>query len=326
MFRRKSWFVSLLIFLFLAPACAQNAGALKAGLPKGSPGGKLLLRSNLKKGMKYSVQANFGQRVSQTIMGQPQDSTNDIGVAYDYNVLSVDASGTANIQCVYTSFYIKQSGPMGEMEYQSGKPAGSPMAQIFEDIFGKIVGHSFTMKLTPDAHITDVKGVDEMINEIFESKSLSGFPAGARLKETIKEMFGQEAMTSIPSVYPKKPVAVGDTWKKSDVVKKGFPLTIDTTYTLKDRANGVATIGIYSDTKTPPNPEAVDLGIMKIRFDVKGDQKGTMLVDEETGQVLKADMTQQLTGTVTPNTTVQQLLESWPVSMTTVIGIEMKKK
>ena len=122
---------------------------------------------------------------------------------------------------------------------------------------------------------------------------LRGLPPAA-MKQNLQTMF---------ALYPDGPVAVGESWQRKVTTSKGMPAVLEAVYTLKNRSSGVCTIELHA--KVSPNPDAppVEMGTGKREYELSGEQRGTMVVDEASGLPRKMTTTQVVSGTMTYKTT-----------------------
>jgi len=160
----------------------------------------------------------------------------------------------------------------------------------------------FTVTLAPDGKVTAVEGLDAMFAELLRKLELADGPTKAAVQKVLTEQFGQEAMKqnlqSMFAMYPRMPVAVGESWQSRAVVSKGFPVIIEGTYTLRSRADGVARIAV--EASISPNEAAgpVEVGTGKMSYDLKGTETGTAEVDEATGWTRSLSTEQNVVGSL----------------------------
>ena len=92
------------------------------------------------------------QKTSLEFGGQPMDQA--MGYTYSLTVEDVAASGEATIKVKYLAIFTRGNGPQGEFDYDSEKdkeaPKEGPAAMQ-----AKMVGQTFTMKMTPVGKVTD---------------------------------------------------------------------------------------------------------------------------------------------------------------------------
>ena len=311
---KKSIFAILMVVLAigLVTACGKKLGE------------KIQLQLNLQKGKSYSLRWTMDQEISQEPTGQKQDMTQVISMVYTFKVKEVDADGIVLVNLIHDSVLFKQDGPMGKIEYDSSNPPDvvPPMASGFADI----VGQNVSMRIARDVHVKEVQGGDEMVGHIIEQSDIPDEAMKASMKESMTKQFGdqsmKEMMKTMTALYPGKPVGIGESWSKEIAISRGFPMIVDYTFTLKSRKSGVAIIEERSGIKTDPEA-AMEVGPMKLRYDMSGDQKGTLEIDEATGWHIRSKWTQELSGKVK----VEGLLQtsegmSWPISVKSIMSLE----
>jgi hypothetical protein len=297
---------------------------------------KLDLRLRLKKGDVYRLRLTVEQHVVQTPAapaagaGQkqpaapataqaPQSIDQSLGVGYSMTVDDVDAGGAMTIATKYESVLFRQKGPAGATEYDSANPpkAVPPSAKAFS----VLPGLSFRMTITPEGTVKSVDGLDEMLAEIVRRLELPEGPAKASMLKALTEQFGEAAMKqnlqNLFALYPPGPVAVGETWARKVAVTRGFPMVIDTTYTLKGRDAGVAEVAM--DARLRPNADVapIEMGTGKMSYALTGEQHGSAQVDEATGWTRALTTEQDVSGALTLDT---------PGDKDTEIPISVKSK
>ncbi len=286
---------------------------------------KIQLRLRLQEGESYNLRMITDQKIFQTIQGQRQDITQTMGMECTFNVEEVDTNGIASVKITYHSVFFKQDGPMGKIEYNSSNPPAivPPMAVGF----AALVGKSFSMKISPHGHIKDVQGVGAMLTHMMEKLDLPEGHMRTSIEKQLRDQWGDEAikemMENTFAIYPDKPVGIGDSWTKRVIISRGFPMILDNTWKLKARKGGVAIIEASSIVK--PNPEAapIEMGPLRLSYDISGEQKGTMELQEATGWTIRAKLTQEFSGQANMEGTPQMPEGmSWPISMESIISFE----
>ena len=271
-----------------------------AALSTASCSKKLKLRLRLQKGKSYSILMTMDQKIEQEILGQKQSMKQVIGMGYTFNVKDVDAEGNASVEVTYTSVRFKQTGPMGVIEYDSTKPAGT--VHMAARGFAGLVGQGFSMKITPEGSVLEIAGVDKMLDNMVKTMGLPESPMGQQLKDGMKEQFGEaalkEMMETTFATYPADPVDVGDSWTKKIVLTKGVPMVVETTYTLKSRSGGVASVDVTSKVSANKDAGPTKMGPISMKYALEGTQGGTMEVDEATGWTIRANIDQDFGGKI----------------------------
>lgn len=294
-----------------------------------SAGEKIKLRLRLKKGESYKLRMTTDQKISQTIQGKQVDMSQTMGIGFTYHVREVDADGTAAVKLTYDSVLFKQDGPLGKIEYDSSNPPETvhPMAKGF----AALTGQSFSMRLSPQGQIKSVEGVDAMFTRVMQNIDVPDARVKATLEKKLKQQFGDDAlkemMENTMAIYPDKPVAIGDSWSKKVVVTKGFAITLENTWTLKDRKDGVAVVDVQSKITPSQNAKPIEMGMMKVRQDISGSQEGQMEISEATGWPVRAGMTQKLSGKMHVEQGPGPLKDqSWPITIESDIRITSPEK
>jgi hypothetical protein len=276
----------LVAVLLCAPARAQD--------------GKLELRLRLKQGETYRVRTTVDQRINQTTGPNQQATEQTIGLGYSVAVKEVDGAGNMKVTTRYDSILFRQKGPSGAVEYDSqaeGKQV-PPAAKAF----AALTGLEYGATLTPTGQVKAVEGLDAMLAEMVRKLELPDGPTKAAVQKVLAEQFGEDAMKrnvqSLFALYPEQPVAVGDSWQRKVVVTRGFPVIIEGAYTLKGRQDGIATVEVKAALSPNEAAGAVDLGTGKMSYDLKGEQSGTVQIEESTGWTRSLATEQLVSGTI----------------------------
>ncbi len=307
--RHISILVCALVILALLASCGGGAK-------------KLDLRLRLEAGQSYGAKMVADQTITQTLGGQTQTMTQTIGMAYTYDVQSVDADGTMQIKVTYDWILYKQDGPMGTVSYDSANPPATvPEAALG---YAALVGRGFSMRLKPNGEIAEVQGVDEMLDQMLDALGVPPGSARDELAASMQSQFGDEAMKEsfekAALFYPDKPVGIGDSWSKVISVETGIPMVLDTTWTLKARKGGVATVETRSAIQRNPKAQPVEMAGTTFTYEMSGEQSGTMQLDEKTGWLLGGTLKQNMAGQISA------MGMTWPITIVSDIRFEPWKK
>ncbi|MBN2311899.1 MAG: hypothetical protein JXR94_23165 [Candidatus Hydrogenedentes bacterium] len=286
----------------LVIACVAGV-ALLAGCS-----GKTDLRLHLKPGDKRVVEVTNNLTTTAPGKGGQESQTDTSVHKYTYDVQSVDESGTATVQVKMNLDTIFGAG-MGALGEMAGALAtlGSELGEIAP-----------TIELLPDGSIVSVSGMaeiatkvaevmrEEMKKQIAELMKQFGPEAAAMMGaggemdrvidksvSAIKKELGNEAMKDdlgvLTGYFPPEPVGKGSTWTKTSKTSNPIAMTLTNTYTVTQRGGGVMNIACQGQIASDPGA-GVDLGMIKMSFDVSGTVTGTMQVDEATGWVTASSM------------------------------------
>ena len=314
----------LAVLVFVLTACIWTTDSSAAE--------KIDLKLRLKPGQKYAMRVITDQKISQTMHEHEQNinSLTDMGMGFE--VLTVDADGTASVKITYQTIRAKMSGPMGLIEYESTETdaavgAETTTAQMIRQMVAGMVGQSFVMKANTLGKVVEVKGFKEMMQQMAEKIGGDDPAENEEIKEFMKNFLSEDKVKMMGSnmtiAFPSRPVGIGDSWTDKETMSVGFPIEIDNTYTLKERKNGVAIVDTSSKMDLGKKGAPIDMGPMKMNMEMKGSYQGTSEINEASGWMIRSKMNMQLAGQVkiAPN---EQMPEGMtvPMSIESVITIE----
>ncbi|MBU1767638.1 MAG: hypothetical protein KJ648_06015, partial [Candidatus Omnitrophica bacterium] len=212
------------------------------------------------------------------------------------------------------------------VEYDSTdtSTAVGPMTSILD----AIVGQSFTITITPDGHVKEVQGIDALwrrMEEKIDELSEEG-PERAAMETQMKTQYGEEALKANTensfNMYPDNPIDIGDTWQRKTEINQGFPMIVDSIYTLKERKDGIAVIDVFAMIQTNKEVGPMEMSNMKIQYNMSGSVTGIMEMQESTGWVIRSNQNLRLTGSVIVNHPERPQPMSIPMSITGIITQE----
>ena len=305
----------------------DNAGDSDAGNGDAGDGDEesaadgVVLALNLAEGGVYRASTTTEQIVSQELFGTTQTTDHTSSFDYSYTVNRVDADGNLSVSVRYGAARYKMTEPDGSVIYDSATATEVPAQAIG---YAALVGNGFDLELSPSGEVLAINGVDALLDAVLEAAELPPGPESDMRRETLLAQFGEEVLVDTFeqsfNIYPDGPVAVGDSWSEQGAVNYGFAFLADITWTLVDRADGVATVEVTSTIESDPDAEPPDLSVMPMEMALTGEQSGTLLIDEATGWVLGSTLTQSLTGSMRgEDTEVPMSIQS---TITTVGSVE----
>jgi hypothetical protein len=174
---------------------------------------KVELRWKWTKGQELVYKSS--QKMIMEFGGAPMEQS--MGYTYSMTVNEVADSGEATLTIKYLAVVAKGSLPV-EYDYDSEKdkeaPADGPAAMQ-----AKMVGQSFTMKLTSLGRVTAVQGYDKVLDAM-----LKGAPEdNPQMRMQLKQMYNDEAFKgTMQQMFPPLPeskVGKDDPWKSEFLVK-----------------------------------------------------------------------------------------------------------
>ena len=259
---------------------------------------KLNLRLHLKKGDAHKINVTLDQSIVQDVQGLKQRQQQTITIVYTFTVDDVDAQGASTIAVKYESVAFHAQTPAGNIDYDSTHPPAQVPAMAGG--FAGLVGQGYTMTIRPDGQVSQVTGLDKLLAAVLSKMNVPEGPARAAAERALRQQINEQNMKAnlqnVFAPYPDHPVAVGESWGRRTEISMGFPLVIESTYTLKSREGGIAVIEVSGRALSPPDAAPVDLGQMKMSYKLAGNQDGSIRIVESTGWTQTADMSQKLAG------------------------------
>lgn len=139
-----------------------------------------------------------------------------------------------------------------------------------------IIGKSVLLKLSGNNEIMSVSGFDEILNNPSQDSATH---------EMMRKMFSKDQFNSMSgmmfSMYPKKPVKVGDTWTdQTNLNIANMEMKVDNKFTLIAVKNNLAEIGIDGTIKGAGEIMQRSTGM---KMDMSGTQKGTITIRMDNG-------------------------------------------
>lgn len=283
------------------------------------------LKLKLKKGDVFTIETTTDQLIQQDVMGQKQEQTQVTTFINRYEVTE-SQDDLYTMKVTYTDVYVSMKTPMGDMEYDSKNPPAdiSPALQGFAGLKGSY----FTMQLNHKGEVKKVEGVDEMLDKMINNMDIPSDDMRAGIKENMKTQFGDEALKSSMersmAIYPDKSVKKGDSWKKNTSMSMGMYADIENTYTLTSIEGNKANVKVASVVSSMEDNKGMEIGGMKIFYEVGGKQVGVIELDIQSGLTRSSSIDQDLSGTVRLEGN-PQLPDgtTWPISIKSKISTKM---
>jgi hypothetical protein len=259
------------------------------------------LKFNMKKGDKYKVVITSAQKIAEEMSGQKINIDQTLKTSYLYDVTDVASDGTATVNIKFDTFSIKMVNGNQTYEFDSTKTNDEKDAQGLA--YRALVGQSFTLKISKDGKVQEITGVDKLFTNIIDKLQISDQKAKDTLVETLKQSFGDEALKqnlgSMTEMYPEnKKIKVGDSWENKQTITAGYPMTINSKWTLKANEGDILTMDVDSSIDADNSSKPMDLMGLKVKYALKGTQKGTMKLTKSNGFIQNGEVDQNITGSM----------------------------
>lgn len=250
-----------------------------------SVSGTKMLKFNFEKGKGYDYEMIIN--MDQEIMGQKMQM--DMSNYYSMDVTEDDGK-IKTINSKFDRFKMKMNGGGMNLEVDTDNPLpeSGEMSEGKKDpfkminkMFGAIKGQQFTMKVDQEGKILSVDGFENIGKLLADSLDLNEKDRGDMMKQ-FNEQFNAKSTKSqferFFYIFPNKEVKVGDSWQKNSEISGPAGGKYASTYKVTEIEGDMVTL--EETTKIESEDEKINL---------KGDIKGTLVIDSKSGLVVSAD-------------------------------------
>jgi len=232
-----------------------------------------------------------------------------MGYTYSMTVTDVTDAGEATLTIKYLAVVARGSVPV-EYDYDSEKdkeaPTEGPAAMQ-----AKMVGQSFTMKLTPLGRVTAVQGYDKVLEAMMKGATEDNPQVRMQLKQMYNDDAFKGTMQQMFPPLPEAKVGKDDPWKSEYIVKVpmlgGMTFSQDSKVTDVKEGNALFDQDLKVEMKggDKDNPLA---GLVEIK-DAKGKASGIFSLEKGCflSQKSSMDMVLGVQGNQMPMKTVVEL-------------------
>jgi hypothetical protein len=221
----------------------------------------------------------------------------------------------------------EQKSSLGTVRYDS-RDRETPREKIPEVAreFAALLNQGFEFTVSPSGEILRLEGMGPIIDRILEEMPLSEGPERALMKRSLENQFGDATQRNILqnlfAVLSGRRVKVGETWGKTIKVERGFPMILEHSWRLDGLCDGTAKIGIASKISSLPEARPVEMGQMRMTYDISGKQTGILELNENTRWMVRGEIKQEFSGRARAMgvSTVPDGL-TWPIRVKTAVTI-----
>lgn len=270
----------------ITAGCLSLILASSAAAPAGD---RVLLKTRFAKGQAHYVEA-VGES-SQNITG----TMGKMGMTFKKRygqTEKVESTSMEGVEISITldrmSFHL-ESQLMGNLRYDSDLPSTEDAPQL-RQLMEPMLGETLRLKIDRDNNVTEIAGLDELVDKVEKKNQGNMFAAGFRSSFN-KELIGRQFRTLQIDILPNKEVAVGDTWSyapEEDMAQIGvkFDCTCELTKIGKKGKTNVAFIEIKG--KPTEFRQKMQTGIPADGLEIKkGGLKGTCLFNLDENRLLE---------------------------------------
>jgi hypothetical protein len=183
-----------------------------------------------------------------------------------------------------------------EMTYLENKIDAPGLPGV--NVGDKLKGISFTATLNDKMEVTKLEGYDKFLDALSEGDENQRKLLKAMMPEaTIRQMFGQTFVLA-----PAKPVAIGDTWNRTDKMALGPLGSVEAkgSFKLDSVKDNIATVTVKGDLSFKAGDGGEGLPFKITKADLKADKfNGTHKFDMKLGRVIETKVEMEMSGTMT---------------------------
>lgn len=251
----------------LAVCLLSLAAPILSGCGGGGPqpaaptGEKIELKLNMSEGDDKSLSMQVDMDIDVSGGGQSMNMEMAIGMDMGFKVLEVADDGNHTLEVGIERMKMDMSGIGQAMHVDTDSPGDDPVTQAMMPI----IGLTFTQVMSPYGETLEIRGLED---------------APLEFRQQLEQ--SQNGMQMM-ATYPRVPVDNGDTWSSSMTQEQnGQKMTIDATYTLLDRVDGAARVGI--DGKVSGFLTGKVSGELQLDLETGWLRSGTMRMDASARQ------------------------------------------
>ena len=269
------------------------------------------IKLNLKEGDSYLFKMAMNNVVNQDMMGMKVQVDQNMTTETGFNVIGIAENGNYLVKQTYKRVVMDISTNGQKMHFDSDAEdaAESPLSSI-----KKIVGVTLTYELSPKGDVSNVKGIDKLLQDMA--------PAQAKM---LSEIADKDKLSNIFSYMPKEKVTTGDSYTKTVKLKEVMGIEVETKYTIESINTEKASIKLHSDIEFNPD-KPIEQDGMKMKMEGKGTQSGVYQVNLKTGMADSAKTEQDLDMTIRMKNPQTGKDMSIPMKMTSIIRFTVIKE
>jgi len=277
------------------------------------------LRLRLQPGDTYKLTMTTDKTINEWIQNLESISTSTTAMWLTMDVIAVDDDGTARVKLTFDRVATTSDEEDDVSEYDSENPDEDLEFPL--KIYQALVGQSFEVKLSPAGEVVKVLNADAL--QLAMATALSGGRSTFTIKTSSTKgmasaLFGtslrldpimlmdkkglRRLAASLVFVRPGEPVATGHTWERDNDLPVDSAMNCDSTYKLASHQDGVAMVEIEGTLEHDPGSRS---GKPVITFantttSMEGTRSGVLKLDEESGVVTSARITDTIKGETKP--------------------------
>ncbi len=191
--------------------------------------------------------------------------------------------------------------------------------------YAGMVGRSFTIQVDPRGERLELAGYDEMlttlIGELYNADDLRQSIASQTFARDNSAEAMVDSLAPVFSIYPVKPVRVGDKWTRRTELTTGFPRGRESHFELVEREGGKCRVKVHATIAPLEGEPTTQFGARSARTLLRGGANGELTLDEASGRILVGRLEADLEGTMETLPTDQHAGYTKAIGVTTILDI-----
>ena len=262
------------------------------------------LKLNVDKGTDAKYNSTTEQVITQTINGMQQVINQHQIFEYTISILGKATNGNLETKVTFNRIAVDMKMQGMEMSFDSEDKSGKAPANPQFLVFKAMVDKSVTATISPLGKILEVKGVQEMRNQMISETggAQAEQTIGAAItEESIKQMFAGAFIT-----YPEKAINANSTWTENQTIENQFVLNTINSYSVLSLNDNKAQLSLSATMSTVPGNKSNMQG-MEVTYNLFGTTSGTISVNSKTGMITESSIEQNINGNIAGDMMGQKL-------------------
>ncbi len=255
------------------------------------------LRLNPTQGSTYKYDIQNETEMKLEVDDKKIDNINKTSVIVNYFV-NKDSSGNFGLRIKYDKIHLYTKN--GDTETDADAANASNSINSIERMLGVLKDAILEATISPSGEVKSVKGYKEigakLISGMDVNDTYSRSIAQSRWDQVIGEGMIKKNMNDLFAIFPDSAVHVGDKWKISSKQKSEIPLTVITTYRLKEIDEGIAVLSV--DAAISGEPGTINYMGTDVTADLNGEQDGEYQIDIKSGMLKSCEIRAKIKGTL----------------------------
>ena len=255
------------------------------------------LQLNLQKGETYYQTSKSTSEVAQSVSGMSMNTTVIMDTKYSYKVVDVTGDNY-ELEVKFDRLVMDTKTPQISLSVSSEEPGKDAASSLLS----AMKNGSFTVKMNKSGEVSEVQGLEELINTALEQSTGISQAQKQMAKGQISQLLGADQLKGnielASAVYPKTKVSKGDSWENITQINSGAIVDIRTKYTLVESDGNSNKISGTSTIASPSGAKPVSMEGMSMEYNLSGTGAVEMTLDAKSGWIIEAAVKQNIKGDI----------------------------